>query len=51
MGLATVIIKTGRRAPPNPTCPIWFHLGRLHTILAERLGILRDMSKEMKAEK
>ena len=34
-----------------PTCPILFHLGLLHTILDERLGILRDMSKEMKAEK
>ena len=51
MGLATVIIRGGGKAPPDPTCSIWFHLGLLHTILDERLGILRDMSKEMKAEK
>ena len=37
MGLATVIIKTGQIPPP--TCSIWFHLGLLHTILDERLGI------------
>ena len=37
MGLATVIIRGGQKAPP--TCPIWFHLGLLHTILDERLGI------------
>jgi hypothetical protein len=28
----------------------WFHLGLLHTILHERLGILRTVSKEMKAD-
>ena len=33
-----------------PTCPILFHLGLLHTILDERLDILRIMSKEMKAD-
>ena len=44
MGLATVIIKAGG-SPPDPTCSIWFHLGLLHTILDERLGILRVTMK------
>ena len=37
-----------RGAPP--TCSIWFHLGLLHTILGEWLGILKIMSKEIKAD-
>ena len=43
MGLATVIIKTGQIPPP--TCPSRFHLGLLHTILDERLGIKRIAMK------
>ena len=26
-----------------PTCSIWFHLGLLHTILDERLGIFQSV--------
>ena len=29
------------------TCSIWFHLGLLHTILHERLGILRVMTMKV----
>ena len=45
MGLATVIIKGGQIPPP--TCPSWFHLGLLHTILDERLGIKRNAMKHL----
>jgi len=37
MGLATVIIKAEGKPPRS--CPSRFHLGLLHTILDERLGI------------
>ena len=43
MGLATVIIKAGQI--PHPTCSIWFHLGLLHTILDEQLGIFESHAK------
>jgi hypothetical protein len=45
MGLATVIIKAGGKPPP--TCPIWFHLAPLHTILDERLGIFEAYDDQL----